>query len=80
MPKLKRISGKELVKMLKAQGFVEMRQKGSHLRLMKKMLLEGCYITVPLHDEIDRGTLRSISRSLERCLSEPVIAEIFYTK
>jgi len=35
MPKLPVISGKELVAALKKAGFVEVRQKGSHVSLQK---------------------------------------------
>lgn len=43
-------------------GYVELRQKGSHVRL-------ACPgrspVTVPLHDQLDRGTLRSIIRTAD---------------
>ncbi|VVB56228.1 HicA toxin of bacterial toxin-antitoxin [uncultured archaeon] len=35
MPKLPVISGKELITALKKVGFVEVRQKGSHISLQK---------------------------------------------
>ena len=35
MPKLPVISGKELIALLKRTGFVEVRQKGSHVSLQK---------------------------------------------
>lgn len=76
MPKLVCISGKDLVKFLEANGFVFVRQKGSHLRFEIKE--KGVGITVPEHFEIDRGTLRSIIRSLEKVIDKRVLKERFY--
>jgi predicted RNA binding protein YcfA (HicA-like mRNA interferase family) len=60
MPKLPVISGKELLTALKKAGFVEVRQKGSHISL-QKITLEKTYRTVvPIHPEISKGTLIDI--------------------
>lgn len=60
MPKLPVISGKKLVNALKKAGFVEVRQRGSHIS-MQKVTLEKTYKTVvPLHKEIAKGTLLDI--------------------
>lgn len=57
MPKLPRISGAELIKILtKFFGFRTLRQKGSHVTLTNDII----FITVPLHNELDKGTLLSI--------------------
>lgn len=56
-PKLPRISGLELVKLLsKNFRFKPIRQKGSHVTLTNDTI----YLTVPLHKELDRGTLNAI--------------------
>lgn len=61
--KLPVISGKEAIKALERAGFVIVRQRGSHIR-MKKITSETVInITIPLHDTLDRGTLKSIIRS-----------------
>jgi predicted RNA binding protein YcfA (HicA-like mRNA interferase family) len=80
MPKLRRISGKNLVKLLLIEGFAEVRQKGSHIRMIIKKVDASYYLTIPLHDELDRGTLKSIMRSLERCFTADILKKIFYTK
>ena len=60
MPKLPVLSGKKLVAALKKAGFVEVRQKGSHIS-MQKVTLEKTYKTVvPLHKEVAKGTLLDI--------------------
>ena len=56
MPKLPRVSGKDCIDVLKELGFVESRQKGSHVVL--KMGESGC--VVPLHRELRIGTLHGI--------------------
>jgi predicted RNA binding protein YcfA (HicA-like mRNA interferase family) len=60
MPKLPVVSGKKLVAALKKAGFVEVRQKGSHVSL-QKVTPESTYRTVvPLHKELAKGTLLDI--------------------
>ena len=62
MQKLPRISGGEIIKTLVKIGFTPVRQKGSHV-ILRKETSEGKKTTVvPLHDEIDRGTLLEIIR------------------
>jgi len=60
MPKLPVVSGKELIAALKKAGFVEVRQKGSHVSL-EKVTYEKTYRTVvPMHQELAKGTLLDI--------------------
>lgn len=62
MNKLPRISGKELIKLLAKMGFQVARQKGSHVILKKETETGTKAVVVPLHDEIDKGTLLEIIR------------------
>jgi predicted RNA binding protein YcfA (HicA-like mRNA interferase family) len=64
MPKLPRVNAIKTIKALEKLGFVQMRQKGSHV-IMKKQLKDdnntqlGC--VVPLHNKtLAVGTLKSI--------------------
>lgn len=60
--KLPRLSDREVVKILSKIGFVAVRQKGSHV-IMVKETSEGKRSTVvPLHPEIDKVTLLEIIR------------------
>ena len=60
IPKLPIISGKKLVAALKKVGFVEVRQRGSHVS-MEKVTLNNTYRTVvPMHKELAKGTLLDI--------------------
>ncbi len=58
--RLPQISGKELIKILNKFGFVVVRQRGSHVRLEKITLEEVIRITVPVHNQLKRGTLNQI--------------------
>ncbi len=60
--KLPRISGKELIKILSKIGFQPIRQRGSHVILVKETPEGKKSTVVPLHNEIDRGTLLEIIR------------------
>ncbi len=62
MQKLPRISGKKVVKILSKVGFFPARQKGSHVILKKESENGVKALVVPLHSEIDRGTLLEIIR------------------
>ncbi len=55
-------SGGELVRFLVKQGFVIKRQKGSHVILKHS---DKRITSVPLHRELDRGTLRGILIQVE---------------
>ncbi len=55
--KLPRVSGEQVIKALVKAGWNVERQRGSHVVLFK----EGAgIVVVPLHRELDRGTLRAI--------------------
>jgi predicted RNA binding protein YcfA (HicA-like mRNA interferase family) len=58
MPKLSRLSGQEVIKTLQKFGFLEIRQKGSHV-ILKRRTPEGeIGCVVPLHKELAIGTLK----------------------
>ncbi|HSH94909.1 MAG TPA: type II toxin-antitoxin system HicA family toxin [Roseimicrobium sp.] len=58
MPKLPRISGKECIAVLQKMGFVQVRQKGSHVIMRSGE--RGC--VVPMHRELKVGTLAGLLR------------------
>lgn len=61
MPKLPRISGKECIAALERIGFLQVRQRGSHV--VMRLDDRGC--VVPLHRELKAGTLRGILKQAE---------------
>jgi predicted RNA binding protein YcfA (HicA-like mRNA interferase family) len=60
--KLKVLSGKDVCKILAANGFEQVRQKGSHIIMQKKTGDSTITVPVPNHSEIRTGTLLSIIR------------------
>jgi predicted RNA binding protein YcfA (HicA-like mRNA interferase family) len=58
MAKLPVVSGQEAIQAFAKDGWVFDRQKGSHVVLTKTG--SRLILTIPLHDEIDRGLLRHL--------------------
>lgn len=58
MPKPKRLSGRDVVKIFELFGFEQISQRGSHAKL-RRPLADGSKqtLTVPTHPELDKGTL-----------------------
>jgi len=54
---LRNHSYREVLKVLSNHGFHIDRQSGSHIHMVHK---DGRYVTVPRHDPIKEGTLKSI--------------------
>ncbi len=71
MPELPRISGKEAIRIFGKLGFIEVRQKGSHVVLRRGD--RGCVI--PKHKELAPGTLRSAIRQAGITVEKFVAAE-----
>ena len=58
MPKLPVLSGQDIVKALERLGFSQVRQRGSHVVMLRGSA--GC--VVPMHKEVKTGTLAGILR------------------
>jgi len=58
MSKLPIISGIKAVKAFNKAGWVVARQTGSHMIMVRQSSIVT--LSVPKHDEIDRGTLRKL--------------------
>jgi predicted RNA binding protein YcfA (HicA-like mRNA interferase family) len=61
MPKLPRISGVSIVRVLERLGFEKLRQAGSHVIMRRGS--KGC--VVPLHSEVKVGTLAGVLRQAD---------------
>ena len=68
MPALPRLSGRETVRAFELLGWKVVRQKGSHIILIKVGHITT--LSVPNHKEVARGTLRSLIRSAGLTVSE----------
>ena len=60
MPKLGVFSGEEICRILETEGFLRVRQKGSHTVLQKRTEQTTVTVPVPMHRTIRIGTLQSI--------------------
>ena len=58
--KLPVVSGSDVIKMLEKEGFLVVRQRGSHVSLHKKVNDKTLLVVVPMKKEIKKGTLLSI--------------------
>jgi predicted RNA binding protein YcfA (HicA-like mRNA interferase family) len=72
--KLRVLSGREVCQILAAHGFVEVRQRGSHIIMQLKTEETTITVPVPNYAELKIGTLQSIIRQsgLPRHLFEVV--------
>jgi predicted RNA binding protein YcfA (HicA-like mRNA interferase family) len=70
MPKLPSVSGERVVRALKRAGFVELRQKGSHVSLEKRAGDKVMRTVVPTHSELAKGTLSDILKQSNLTLEE----------
>jgi len=62
LPKFKILSGREVCNILKKHGFQEIRKRGSHIVMQKRLKKGTITVPVPDHKEIKRGTMMSIIR------------------
>lgn len=62
MGKLRILSGQEICAILARHGFIEVRQRGSHVIMQKQLEESTITVPVPNHSEVRVGTLQSIIR------------------
>ncbi len=60
MTKVPSLDYEKVIKALKRDGWVVVRQKGSHIRLHKHLQNEALKLTIPAHRPIKRSTLSHI--------------------
>lgn len=68
MGTLGNISGDEAIKAFAKAGWLQDRQRGSHI-ILKKAGAIG-HLSVPNHKELDRGLLRSLIRDADLTVDE----------
>jgi len=79
MPKLKVLSGSEVIRIFEGFGFSVLAQRGSHVKL-RRLSTHGKKQTlvVPNHDELDRGTIRAIYSQACQYILENDLSAYFY--
>ena len=80
MPRLKRLSGAEVIGILETFGFRVISERGSHAKL-RRISADGekQTLTVPRHRQLDVGTLQAIFRQASRFVSQEILRSSFYT-
>lgn len=81
MPKLHRLSGREIIRILQGLGFEVVRIRGSHHQMQRVIDGEEQTISVLLHGNkpLATGTLRSIYRQACLYMAESDVQKHFYT-
>lgn len=79
MPKLRHLSGREVIAILRRFGFVVHSQQGSHVKL-RRITGSGTVetLTVPNHRQLDTGTCRAIFRQASRYVIESELRPHFF--
>lgn len=80
MPKLKVLSGTDVVAIFHSFGFAVVSQKGSHVKLRRISKDGNQTLTIPNHHTLDRGTVRAIYRQAVRYVSETELHPYFFTE
>jgi len=78
--KLKHLSGSEVADIIRTFGFKVHSRKGSHVKLRRVSVTgERQTLTIPLHVELDAGTMRAIMRQAARYIPVTELRSYFYT-
>ena len=80
MPRLRNLSGPNVLQILRDFGFEQYSQRGSHVKVRRLIAGQAQTLTVPNHKEIDRGTLQAIIRQASRFIAESDLRRWFYTE
>ena len=80
MPKLRRLSGAEVIAILDRFDFNVHSRRGSHVKLRRE-LPDGTVqsLTIPDHRELDTGTCRAVFRQASRFIAEKDLRPHFYS-
>jgi predicted RNA binding protein YcfA (HicA-like mRNA interferase family) len=65
MPKVPSLNYDRIVATLRRLGFVVVRQRGSHIRLERRLADRTLKVTVPAHRPVKRSTLSHILKQAE---------------
>ena len=78
-PRLKRLSAREVVSILKGFGFEVVATRGSHAKLRRVTDSgERQTHTLPLHKDLDIGTIQAIYRQATKFVPESDLRNHFY--
>ena len=78
MPRLKRLSGLEVVKILEKFGFNVHSQRGSHIKMRRTTEDGKETLTIPNHKQLSKGTCRAIVKQASRYIPQSELHQYFY--
>jgi predicted RNA binding protein YcfA (HicA-like mRNA interferase family) len=78
--KLRSLSGQDLLRIFSKFGFVNVSQRGSHVKVRRVVAGRKQILTIVLHREVDKGTLQAIFRQPLRYIHEVELAPHFFTE
>jgi predicted RNA binding protein YcfA (HicA-like mRNA interferase family) len=78
-PRLRRLSGADIIRALRTVGFDVVNTRGSHAKLRRDSRGEAQILTVPLHKELAPGTVHSIFRQAARYVPEEELRPYFFS-
>ena len=80
-PRLRRLSARDVLGILKHFGFEVVATRGSHAKLRREIDGgETQTLTVALHKELDLGTIQAIYRQAARFIPEADLRSLFYSE
>ena len=81
MPRLRRLTARQILRALRGVGFEVVTTRGSHAKLVRVSPSgERQVLTVPLHRELAAGTLRAIVRQTARFVPGSELRSKFFTE
>jgi predicted RNA binding protein YcfA (HicA-like mRNA interferase family) len=80
MPKLKILSGSEVIKVFSKFGFEILSQKGSHIKIRRFLNNQKETLIIPDHKQLDTGTLRAIIKQASKYIPQDELKNYFYSE
>ena len=80
MPKLKKLSGKDVAAIFLKLGFAVVGQKGSHIKLRRVTAETKQTLLISNHRELDIGTCKAIFNQALRYIPDAELRAYFYTR
>ncbi len=80
MPKIKILSGKEIINIFEKFDFNIAKQSGSHIKLRRDINGLKNILTIPNHSELGKGTIKAIYNQGLKYISETELKNHFYNK
>ncbi len=80
MPRLKRLTSREVLRILRGFGFDVVSVRGSHAKLVRVSASgERQALTVPVHSQLATGTVQAIYRQASRFIPRDELRPEFYS-